>query len=160
MNPDTKLVLDELSKLGKRFDEVESKWDSRFEEHETKWETRFAERDDMWERKFADLTVVNDARVSALERAAASIDNWRPDIKGTVDTVRLEVGKLSKHWERSVLDRNAPILETVNTAASAHLLRAKPSGHMGTASNKFHGRMFTVLLRPYNIPRPRVRLNF
>lgn len=91
MNPDTKLVLDELCKLNKRFDEVESKLDSRFSELDDKWETRLSEHDVAWERRFADLTIAQDACVSALERAAATFDDWRPDIEGTVDMVRLEL---------------------------------------------------------------------
>lgn len=104
MNPDTQLVLDELSKLNKRFDDVESKLESRFAEHEETWESRFSELENQWERKFADLSIAQDARCAVLERAAATVEDWRPDIEGVVDTVRLEVGKLSKYWERSVMD--------------------------------------------------------
>lgn len=117
MNPDTKLVLDELSKLSKHFDDVESKLESRFSEHNERWESRFVESEDKWERKFADLAIAQETRVAVLERAAASFDDWRPGVEGTLDSVRLEVGKLSKHWERSVLDRGAPILETTSSAA-------------------------------------------
>ncbi|KAF8783950.1 hypothetical protein HU200_000125 [Digitaria exilis] len=132
MNPDTQLVLEELSKLNKRFDDVESKLESRFTDHEVKWETRLSSQEDSWERRFSDLSVAQDARLSTLERAAASFDVWRPDIEGVVDTVRLEVGKLSKHWERSVMDREAPILETVIPAAgrpSAAGEADRPHGH-------------------------------
>lgn len=132
MNPDTKLVLDELSKLSKRFDEVETKFESRFAKHNDKWESRFLESEEKWERKFVDLAIAQDSRVATLEHAAATFDDWRPDIEGTLDTVRLEVGKLSKHWERSVLDRSQPILETAPSAAglpSAAGNADRPHGH-------------------------------
>lgn len=126
MNPD------ELSKLSKRFDEVELKLEARLSEHDDKWESRLSAHDDVWERRFADLTITQDARVSALERVAGSVEDWRPDIEGTLDTVRLEVGKLSKHWERSVMDRNTPLLDTVTPAAGRPPAAGeadRPNGH-------------------------------
>ncbi|CAO2144873.1 unnamed protein product [Urochloa humidicola] len=107
MNPETKIILDELSK---RFDSFESKWGSRFSEVEEKFENRLKESeeqietrltrcDEGWERRFADLQISHDARVTSLERAAASLEEWRPDIEGTMDDIRLEVNKISKNWE-------------------------------------------------------------
>lgn len=85
MNPDTKLILDELTK---RFDDLESRL-----------EVRVAEQDDKWERRFGDLSISQEARVATVERVAASLEEWRPEIDGVVDDIRLEVGKLTKHWE-------------------------------------------------------------
>ena len=50
-------------------------------------------------RQIKDLEQAQDARVSALEKAAASFDEWRPSIEGTVDDIRLEVKKISLGWE-------------------------------------------------------------
>lgn len=74
MNPDTKLILNKLSK--------------KFDDHDAKWEQRFNDYDDKWGHKFADL---HDARMSALERAAKTFDSWRPYIETTVS-------KLAKCW--------------------------------------------------------------
>jgi hypothetical protein len=103
MNPDTKLILDELNK---RFDDLEMRIDNRV-----------TEQDDKWERKFGDLSISHDARVSALERAAASLETWRPAIDAKVDNIGLEVGKLTKHYDRAVRERSPPILPTSPPAA-------------------------------------------
>jgi hypothetical protein len=146
MNPETKLVLDTLSK---RFDDLESRWEhtfteaaekleKSFEEAEEQWESRFATSEDHWERKFADLKVAQDARVEALERVTAALEDWRPAMEGTVDDIRVEVGKISKHWERAVRERSPPILPTMPSSstppsstlpASAYVL-PQPSGDL------------------------------
>jgi hypothetical protein len=54
MNPDTKMILDELRKTDAR------------------WEQRFADLDAKWDRRFAEADSKVEARVSALEQGAAS----------------------------------------------------------------------------------------
>jgi hypothetical protein len=126
MNPETKLVLDTLSK---RFDDLESKWEhtfteaaekleKSFEEAEEQWESHFATSEDHWERKFADLKVAQDARVEALEHVTAALEDWRPVMEGTIDDIRVEVGKISKHWERAVRECSPPILPTVSSSST------------------------------------------
>lgn len=153
MNPDTKLVLDEIAKLSKRFDEI----DSQFVDHESKIDARLQERDTEWERKLVDLRGAHDARVSALEQAAGSFDEWRPDIEGMVDDIRLELGKLNKHWGRALLDRPPPLLQQTPQAAerSPPLGGAfSPSGHCVDSNTRADGfGSVTTLLHP----RPRVR---
>lgn len=132
---------------------MEMKLESRFAEHEEKLETRFTAHDDQWERKFPDLSIAQDACLSVLESAAASFDDWRPGIEGTVDSVRLEVGKLSKHWERSVMHRGAPILGTSFTAAgrpSATGEADKPRGHRVDSASRAgdFGSVTTVVHPP------------
>ncbi|CAN6162400.1 unnamed protein product [Urochloa humidicola] len=105
MNPETKIILNEMSK---KFSELESKFDTRIAEAEKKmesmvsnskikWEERISKADDQWERRFADTSIAQDKWISALEREAGSLEDWRPDIEGTVDDMRLEVRKLNKH---------------------------------------------------------------
>ncbi|CAN6328732.1 unnamed protein product [Urochloa humidicola] len=169
MNPETKLILDTLTK---RFDDFELKWGSRFDEAEEKIEARFIDSEgkfeariieskqktdarllqsedkigskvaeseekleirltateDGWERRFADMVISQDARVTALERASTAYDEWRPDIEGTVDDMRLEVGKLNKHWERTVLDHNKlPLLQNSMQPISPVLPQPSPT---------------------------------
>ncbi|CAO2034871.1 unnamed protein product [Urochloa humidicola] len=178
MNPETKVILDTLTK---RFDEFEVKWGSRFDQAEEKLEARFAESEqkfdtrvtesevkmesriikseeriekrvietedkleirfslaeDGWERRFADMVVSQDARVGALERASAEQGSWRPELQGAIEDMRLEVGKLNKHWERTVLDCNTvPVLphpSSTSALAAGHPSAAgdadRPSGH-------------------------------
>jgi hypothetical protein len=47
-----------------------------------------------------------------LERVTAALDEWKPEVEGTMDDIRIEVGKLSKHWERAVRARSPPLLPT------------------------------------------------
>jgi hypothetical protein len=50
MNPETKLVLDTLTK---RFDNVEAKWENTLSEAAEKLEKGFAEADEQWEIRFS-----------------------------------------------------------------------------------------------------------
>jgi hypothetical protein len=120
MNLETKMVLDALSK---RFDDLEARWEQsfteageklekEFAEAEEKWEVCFSQCDNKWERLFADLTVAQDARMEKLECVTAALDEWRPEVEGTMDDIRIEVGKLSKHWERAMRARSPPLLPT------------------------------------------------
>ena len=100
MNPETRLILDELTK--------------RFNEQDAKWDSRFADQDARLARQIADLEKSQASRMESLERATASIEEWRPSIDGAVDDIRLqvsktklEVSKISRHWERAVLEQPA-----------------------------------------------------
>jgi len=90
MNPDTKLILDEINK--------------RFAEHDLKWDRRFAEQETAFGRQIHDLEQAQETRVSALEKLAPSFDEWRPSIEGTVDDIHLQVKKLSIGWERQSVE--------------------------------------------------------
>jgi hypothetical protein len=107
MNPKTQIILDELAR---RFNDLEVQTNEKFQELHEKLVTRLTEYDDCWECKIADLQVSHDARLEALERAATSFEDWMPGIEGSVDDIRLEVGKLSKHWERTLRARSPPLL--------------------------------------------------
>jgi hypothetical protein len=56
--------------------------------------------------------------VEALERVTAALEDWRPAMEGTVDDIRVEVGKISKHWERAVRERSPPILPTMPSSST------------------------------------------
>ncbi|CAO2169811.1 unnamed protein product [Urochloa humidicola] len=171
MNPETKIILDEMSK---RFNDLESKWGSRFSEAEEKFEARFVESEakfesrlveserkiearivdseakiesrivksedkiesrfglseDSWERRYADLEISHDARVSALERVSAKHE----DIEGTISDIRLQMGKLNKHWERTLLDRNAPLFPSTPPAGDHTSPHPSPSSAAGRIS--------------------------
>jgi hypothetical protein len=81
MNPETKLILDELHK--------------RFTDHDLKWDQRFAEQDTRFGRQIQELEQAQDARVFALEKLATSFDEWRPGIQGTVNALRLDGNALA-----------------------------------------------------------------
>ncbi|CAO2169428.1 unnamed protein product [Urochloa humidicola] len=97
-------------RIDSRLVEVEERIESRIRESEEKIETRLGLSEDVGERRFADLTIPFDVRISAVERATTAC-------QGSIDDMKLQVGKLNKHWERTVLDRNSPLLPTFNQAS-------------------------------------------
>lgn len=97
MNPETRIILDELNKC--------------FTEHDAKWDSRFADQDARLSRQIEDLEAAQATRSDKLERVTASLDEWRPSIEGVVDDIKLEisktkleVSKISRNWERAILD--------------------------------------------------------
>jgi hypothetical protein len=44
--------------------------------------------------------------VGALEHTTGALEDWRMNMEGMVDDLRLEVGKIAKHWERAVTDKS------------------------------------------------------
>lgn len=90
MNPETKLIIDEINR--------------RFTEQDLKWDQRFANQESSFTRQIQDLEKAQDARFSALEKVDIDVNEWRASIEGTVDDVRLQVKKLSIGWERASLD--------------------------------------------------------
>ncbi|CAD6268438.1 unnamed protein product [Miscanthus lutarioriparius] len=93
MDPNQKLLLDEIDKrIAARFDGLERRLDASADS--------------------------SSSRLDALESAARSFDEWRPDVDGFIDDLRvevkrlsslkLEVGKISKYMERSMVDGPSP----------------------------------------------------
>ena len=126
MGPDQKALLAELDKRfaaqEKRFDGLEKKLDS--------------------------TAASSSTRLDALESAARGFDEWRPGVDGVIDDLRvevaklvslkLEVGKISKYVERSMVDgptatpgvyASAPISKSASAPASpsASVHDAKPT---------------------------------
>jgi uncharacterized protein YukE len=87
-------------KLEARFEEIKSQTESSYKDLDGTLDARFSRYEDAWERCFADLQISHDTRMRVLERAASAFDDWSASMEGTVDDIKLEVGKLSRHWER------------------------------------------------------------
>ncbi|CAD6253058.1 unnamed protein product [Miscanthus lutarioriparius] len=96
MDPTQKLLLDEMDRrFGTCFDSI----DRRF--------------DDL-EKKFDGTASSSSTRLDALENATKVFDEWRPGVDGLIDdlwvevnrltSLKLEVGKISKFMERSMVD--------------------------------------------------------
>ncbi|WVZ53785.1 hypothetical protein U9M48_004681 [Paspalum notatum var. saurae] len=118
---------------------------------------KFAEQDAKWEKRIAMLEAVRDERVEALEHSAAAFQSWQPQVEQKAATLeawrvgvdesivhtdaditdlRLELRKVSKHWERAVLERTVhgppllPLPLLVSARAPGGLLHADgPNGH-------------------------------
>lgn len=103
----------------------------------------------MWGRKLSDLESSHGERLSALELAASAL----PSIEGTVDDIKLEVNKLSKHWDRAVLER-APQLPLCPIPPAPERLPApgfagRPNGHHVDLRHQEDGHgVVTAMVRP------------
>jgi hypothetical protein len=121
MNPDTQVILDEIAR--------------RFSEHDVKWDRCLTEQESRWDAAFSDFTKGQERRVQALEQNTSLIADWRSSMEGVVDDLRLEVGKVSKNWERAVVDKStsmagvlAPSPPVVERPA-ARFTAEPPHGH-------------------------------
>lgn len=93
MSSETQLILNEIQKSTSA---ISSAFDARI-----------AELDQKWEKRIATVEGQHEERVAGLESAAAAFENWKPKIESAVEAVKMEVGKLNKHWDRSVCDKAA-----------------------------------------------------
>ncbi|XP_072151238.1 uncharacterized protein [Setaria viridis] len=119
MDPNTKILLDEIHKCFS--DELHK---------------RFAESDLKWEHRFLEAERLHGDRIVKLEAAAKVFEEWRPQVDAAVDAVKLELGKLTRHWDRSVRDSASaepglfPTPQSASERPSASDLTADgPHGH-------------------------------
>jgi hypothetical protein len=77
MRPETKLILEEMQK---QFHEQNQMLDKCFEASESKWEQRFT-----------DLESRGEDRVAKMEKVTGELEEWRSEIEGKVDDIKLEV---------------------------------------------------------------------
>jgi hypothetical protein len=140
MSPETKLILDEMQK--------------QFADQNQKLDKRFADNDAKWEKRFLDLENRGDERVSKVEKVAIDLEDWKPEIEGKVDDMKLEVGKLTKHWERSVRESAMghpgiiPQLGSASARPSAGDQVDRPSGHRVDSFHRADGCGFVTTYHP------------
>ena len=94
MNPETKLLMDEMHRL---FSEQTSQFDKRFNDVELYFEHRISDSELRQEERAANTERPQDVRVQKIEVATNNLQTWRLDTKGLVDDLRLKVTKLNKH---------------------------------------------------------------
>jgi len=104
------------------------------------WGGHFSERvHDLEMVRYVEIQDERDERVTALEFAAEAFEAWRPRIESSLFTIRSEVDRLSKLWDRSSVAPNdgypepKGILELVAGRAPTGATTDWPSGH-GVAS--------------------------
>lgn len=104
-----------------------------------------ADRDAKWEQRLADSEQRVIDRLTPVESVVKVLDDWRPRFEAAIDDVKLEVSKLARYWERSVLiglQRNPVSTPNRCWRRSTHLLRIRtPTALMGTASTTNPGTM-------------------
>lgn len=165
MDPNLKLVLEEIQKtkdeFGRRFDEHNEQWERRFADLDLTRAARDAAVDkrlDTIELASADTAYTigrrvayleayrvdphhdeRDDRITALEVAATDLGTWRPEVEALVDDLRIEVKKLSQARDPKVLDVSPQWPNIVASSSSA------PSGH-GDASSYQDGGLGTGMV--------------
>jgi len=110
MDPNTKLILDEMNK--------------RFTELDTKLEQRLIESESTHD---AHLSILED-KAAAFEEGkphadavSATFSDWKPFLEASVEDLKLEVTKIHKAWDRLALDRSGSgqgILEHPSSASA------------------------------------------
>lgn len=132
MNPDTQIILDEIAR---RFTDNDAKWDRRLAAQDKAISTLVAAQEG--------FVAAQEGRINALEKTAGLFEDWRQNLEGIVDDLRLEVGRVSKHWERALMDKPSSMPSVLVPAPSAG--ECPPAGStedarqllrpVGTASN-------------------------
>jgi hypothetical protein len=79
MDPNTKMILDEMEK-------------------------KFSAMDLKWEKRFSAFADAKEERLSAVEVAAEDLAVWRVKMDTTMEDVKLDLRKLNKHWDRASLE--------------------------------------------------------
>jgi hypothetical protein len=113
MNPETQIILDEIAR--------------RFADHDAKWDRRVSEQESRWEATFAEFTRGQVDRVVALETASNVFEDWRQGLEGVVDDLKLEVGKVSRYWERAVVDKPTSVAGILAPSPSAAIFAPSPT---------------------------------
>jgi hypothetical protein len=93
-----------------------------------------------------------DARVSALETAAAIVEEWRPFVDGTIDDIRLDLRRLKDQWDRS---SPGMVISLVHGSTAARPSAAGievdwPDGHRSAPSARERGAGSI----PTHVPNP------
>lgn len=135
MNPESKLLLDVMKRL---FDEQNERLDKRFAEAEVNIERRITDSELRQDTRITDKEHRHDDRLQAVEKVMTSLASWRLEAEGLVDDLRLEVGELNKHWDRSMRVHSItspdiipvpPSLEQADQCPPADAMAARPIGH-------------------------------
>jgi len=119
MDPNTKLLMDEMKKLGDRFSAVESRVDS--------------------------LESSLDDRFKVVEASSSEFASWRPGVDAAVEDLKLQIGAINKQLDRVVLDRGSHepgILSSPEAAAAsppAGNPAVGPDGHRHDLRNREQG---------------------
>jgi hypothetical protein len=84
---------------------VADNWGAHFDEHVSDLEHHMNELELI---RLYEIRDERDERVSALEAIAADLEAWRPGVDGFIDDTRLKMLRLTKQWDRAMLETPAP----------------------------------------------------
>jgi hypothetical protein len=136
MNPDTKFLLEEMCK---EFAEQKRTMDVEFAEQKKPITKSFSGHDEKWEDRLSEVEKRNDERTEALESSTVEFKSWKPTIESSVQIVKTEVQKLSKHWERAVKDKVDPgLFPPPAFALPLGSVTQRPSADVGADSSDGH----------------------
>jgi hypothetical protein len=121
---------------------------------------RFAHSDLNWERHITDSEICQvdliahiekrqDGRIDSAIQATGDLQSWKQESEGAVDNLKLKMTKLTKYYDRCVLDNPSasiglftvvsPPVEQAAIASSADLSAARPSGHCVFTTTRVDG---------------------
>jgi hypothetical protein len=137
MEPNTKLLIDELAKIREEIKEG-------FTSHEFAIANCFTE--------FSVAEQLRDARISNIESAAAEFDKtfgqWKPEVDVSLSTVKLELSKLNTFFNREAKQTSAskPGVLAIKSAPDS------PRGHRAEPSlrDRGYGSVYTHTHDPRN----------
>jgi hypothetical protein len=124
------------------------------------WGTHFDERVSNLEHRMNELELIclyeirdeRDEHVSVLESVVADLDVWRPGVDGFIDDNRLKMLRLTKQWDRVMLETPAPpvipvLPESVAERSPVGQTIDWPKGHNieSTTRERNYGSVTTIV---------------
>lgn len=110
-----------------------------------------------WEQRFKEAERLHGDRIEQLEDTAKSVDDWRPKVDAAVDHFKLKIGKLNRHWDRSLHDLVSSDLGIIPNPKSAsgrpYAMDPSangPSGHRADTHHRDEG--FGTVFTQFPIP--------
>ena len=146
--------------LDQRFLGIDENISKRFADFDDDISKRFADSNLNWERRITDSEMRQtslitaseqrqESRVNTITTATGSLESWRQESEGEFDDLKLKMTKLTKYYDRSVLDNPRASLGVISfgpssveqTAAptSAGVSAARPSGHGASLTTRVDG---------------------
>ncbi|CAD6334022.1 unnamed protein product [Miscanthus lutarioriparius] len=121
------------------------------------WGAHFDERVSDLEHRMNELELIRlyeiwDERVSALETVVVDLEAWRPGVDGFIDDTRLKMLRLTKQWDRAMLETPAPpvllvLPESIAERSPAGQMIDWPKGHgvESTTQERNYGSVTTIV---------------
>jgi len=77
-----------------------------------------------WEKKFDELNHTKEERRDVLEQANDELVSWKLSVDAAMDSIKLELKRLTKEWDRSVLES---VVVDLGLLAKLESVSARPS---------------------------------
>jgi hypothetical protein len=133
---------------------VADSWGAHFNDRVSELDSRMKELELI---RIYEIRDKRDERMSAVETVVADLEAWRPNVDGFIDDTRLKMLRLTKQWDRAMLETSAPPVlpvhpELVAERSSAEQTIDWPKGHdvASTTRERNYGSVTTIVPTPAN----------